>query len=226
VLRAVIFDFDGVIVDSERAHFEMFRRVLAEEGVPLTWEQYYGRYLAMDDKGCFTAVLSDRGIAADASKVSDLVRRKSRYYSEHAQGSLEMIPGSVELLDALRREGIPAAIASGALRNEIEHVLDVRGLRGHFSVIVSAEDCSAGKPDPEPFLKAMDALSREVPGLRPPECLVVEDSLHGIAAAKKAGMKCLAVATSYPVGQLGEADMAVESLVGISVSVLRSLFAE
>lgn len=225
MLRAVIFDFDGVIVDSERAHFEMFRRVLAEEGVSLTWQDYCERYLAMDDKGCFTAVLSDRGITASAQKVSELVGRKSRYYSQYAQDALEMIPGSGELLHALREDGISMAIASGALRREIQHVLDRNGLACYFTAVVSAEDCSAGKPDPEPFLKAMEALSRAVPGLCPPQCLVVEDSLHGITAAKKAGMKCLAVATSYPLERLCEADMAVESLLGVRIDDLKGLFA-
>lgn len=224
MLRAVIFDFDGVIVDSERAHFEMFRKVLDEEGVTLTWEQYYERYLAMDDRGCFRTVLTDRNIPVDERKVSELVQRKSRYYNECARGALEMLPGVGEFIAGLSRNGVAMAIASGALRNEIEYVLDTKGLRRFFTAVVSAEDCSVGKPDPEPFLKALEALSKVLPGLCAADCLVVEDSLHGIAAAKRAGMRCLAVATSYPLEQLHEADMAVRSLAGLSVAVLKRLF--
>lgn len=224
MLKAVIFDFDGVIVDSEKAHLAMFQKVLAEEGIQLTDEQYYEKYLAMDDRGCFLAVLADNGRTADEAYIQSLVSRKSRYYNQFARDNLPLLPGVADFIRSAHARGLALSIASGALRNEIEFVLEKHSLRGYFHAVISAEDCSKGKPDPEPFLTALERLRTLRPELQASNCLAVEDSFHGVKAAKSAGMKCLAVTTSYPAERLADADRVVSSLAAVDIEELESLF--
>lgn len=214
MLRALIFDCDGVLVDSEPVHLSLFQKVLAEEGVTLTEEEYKASYLAMDDRGCFTAVLQDNGRTVTAEGLADLIRRKARYFVEAMSGEPPTFPGVADFVLAAAAS-YPLAIASGALRHEVEMAVDGLGLRHCFQALVAAEDVEKGKPDPEAYLSARDRLSAESvggPPLRSDECLVIEDSLHGVEAAKGAGMFCLAVTNSYPAGSLRMADRVVSSL--------------
>ncbi|MBM3240757.1 HAD family phosphatase [Candidatus Poribacteria bacterium] len=214
MLKAIIFDFDGVIADTEPIHLKMFQKVLAEEGIILTEEEYHQKYLALDDKGCFSAVLSDNGRQVDKKLVEDMIRRKSIYFDEHVKNNLIIFPGVVDFVRKATPEHL-LAIASGALRHEIEFGLEAAGIRQEFQAIVSAEEVEKGKPDPEPFLKALQELNNihsSSPQIQPSECLVIEDSLHGIAAAHEAGMKCLAVTNSYSADELSEADWVTDSL--------------
>jgi beta-phosphoglucomutase len=129
--------------------------------------------------------------------------------------------------DFIRRaaESYPLAIASGALRHEIELVLEHGGVSQYFDVIISSEDVERSKPHPDPFLKALDSLARaRREDVAPGECLVIEDSIHGISAARAAGMVCLAVTNSYSAAQLGEADLVVGSLEGLSMREVEELF--
>jgi len=214
MLRAIIFDCDGVLVDTEPLHLRMFQRVFAEEGLALTEAEYEERYLAMDDRGCFTAVLTDRGACVTEERVHDLIRRKSVYFEETMRESAPTFPGVVEFVRAAAKE-CPLAIASGALRQEVVFAVESLGARDCFQVIVAAEDVVNGKPDPEAYLTAMARLNEQVSFPTPlaaAECLVVEDSFHGVEAAKRAGMFCLAVTNSYPAEKLGHADWAVARL--------------
>jgi len=214
MFKAIIFDFDGVIADTEPIHLKMFQKVLAEEGITLTEEEYHQKYLALDDKGCFSAVLSDNGRQVDKKLVEDMIRRKSVYFDEYVKNNIIIFPGVVDFVRKATQEYL-LAIASGALRHEIEFGLESREIRQEFQAIVSAEDVEKGKPDPEPFLKALQELN-SIRGnslqIQPSECLVIEDSLHGIAAAHEAGMKCLAVTNSYSADELSEADWVTDSL--------------
>ncbi|HZS07436.1 MAG TPA: HAD family phosphatase [Blastocatellia bacterium] len=216
-LKAIIFDFNGVIVDDEPLHLELFRRVLGEEGLTLTDEDYHEKYLGYDDRGAFIAALTDQGQAAkaeDDAYIGGLIERKAGYYLEAINGRMLLFPGVVEL--ARRAAGrFPLAIASGALRHEIELVLIRAEIRDCFSVIVASEDVSACKPDPEGYVRALAALN-EIRGgqgkIQPTECLVIEDSIAGIEAAHQAGMRCVAVANSYTAEELTAADAIVVSL--------------
>jgi HAD superfamily hydrolase (TIGR01509 family) len=219
MLRAIIFDFDGVVADSEPTHCAVFQRVLKEDaGVDLTVEDYYAHYLGYDDKGCFAAVLADRGRPAPQALIDHLVRRKADIFLDELRTHLVIFPGVREFV----REAEPRyrlAVASGALRHEIEFVLEEAGIRKAFEHITSAEDVRRGKPDPEGFLHALTALNRlgrsgEGP-LAPADCLVVEDSLPGIKAAHAAGMKVLAVSNTHPAEDLREADEVAASLAGL-----------
>jgi HAD superfamily hydrolase (TIGR01509 family) len=196
----VIFDCDGVLADSERAHLRAFQRVLSGEGISLTEAAYFERYLAMDDRGCLAAVIQDAGREIDPGALSDLVSHKSRAYLEEIAGGLTLIPGAADLARSLSGRFL-CAIASGALRHEVEMVLEKASLAGVFQVIVTSEDVTRGKPDPESYVTALPRLNeatRPSPAIQPGECLVVEDSKHGVAAARAAGMRCRRACDAWP----------------------------
>jgi len=206
-LRAVVFDFDGVIVDSEPLHFSLFRRLLGEEGIVLTREQYDAIYLGMDDRECFTEALTRHGKTAALPRVPELIERKSALLMSTIADHVPLLPGAVDFVRALATS-FPLAICSGALRREIEAMLKQAGILSCFVGIISAEDVSHGKPNPEGFTKALALLNRTqnpAPPIAPASCLAIEDSLAGIEAARAAGMRCLAVANSYPAAALKQA---------------------
>ena len=225
MLRAVIFDFNGIIVDDEPIHFELFQRVLKEEGIKLTEADYYARYLGCDDRGAFTTAYREHGRALSPSKLAQLIERKAAYYQEDIKSKMRVFPGVQTVVPHLAQK-LPLAIASGALRNEIEIILSNMGLLAHFRAIVSAEDVTRGKPDPEIFLKALAQLNAALisnPPISAAECLVIEDSKEGIRGARRAGMKCLAVTNSHPAELLDEADSIVDSLEGIGQLQLEAI---
>jgi beta-phosphoglucomutase-like phosphatase (HAD superfamily) len=214
MIRALIFDFNGVLVDDEHVHFELFREVLGEEGVAIDARQYHERYLGLDDRGCFEAALVEAGQGADGARLDGLVSRKARRYVEVAAAGLRYFPDAAECLTRLAGRW-PLAINSGALRAEIEFALDRLGCRGRVAVIVSAEDTTRCKPDPEGYLLALDGLRRQssagngngvsLADLGPEHCLVVEDSLAGVASAKGAGMWAVGITHTYDAEALREA---------------------
>src|SRR5262245_6619188 len=227
MLKALIFDFNGIIVDDEPIHFELFRQVLAEEGIELTEENYYARYLGFDDRGAFNAAYRENGRSLDESLLARLIGRKAVYYQTAIRNKVRIFPG-VEKLVATLAPAFPLAVASGALRHEIETILSTAGLLKHFSVIISAEDVNHGKPEPEIFLKALAGLNAQVKDsdrITAADCLVVEDSKEGIRGARRAGMKCLAVSNSHAAELLQEAHAVVTSLEEVDLSLLEKLCA-
>jgi HAD superfamily hydrolase (TIGR01509 family) len=199
--------------------------VLEEEGLALSDEDYYARYLGMDDRGCFRAVFTDQGKTLDDPSLATLIQRKARYYRESIAERIVIFPGVKRLVPELAAR-IPLAVASGALREEIEMILQGAGLRNCFQTIVSAEDVAEGKPHPEIFVKALRELNRlggQKETIRSSECLVIEDSKEGILAAHRAGIKCLAVSNSHPADEL-KAEAVVASLEEVTISFLESLF--
>jgi beta-phosphoglucomutase len=224
MLRAVIFDFNGIIVDDEPIHFRLFQKVLGEEGIVLTEEAYYARYLGFDDRGAFTAGFRENGRPLDDTKLHRLIERKAAYYQDAIREQVVIFPGVKNLVASL--DGIlPLAVASGALRQEIETILQTAGLLDHFDAIVSAEDVTRGKPEPEIFLKALTALNapQKNSPIEPADCVVIEDSKEGVRGARRAGMKCLAVTNSHPADLLGEADVVVESLEEVTLPLLQKM---
>ena len=228
MLKAIIFDCDGVIVDSEPHHMKAFQQVLAEEGITLTEEEYFAKYLAMDDKGCFETALAAHQRPVDKTILKKLIIRKMALYRALSQQALFLYPGVVDFVK--KAQGLyRLAIASGAFRGEIKFALDKGGMRSAFPVIVSAQDVRNGKPHPEAFLTALAKLNELPPVPNPPiapsECVVIEDSLHGVEAARMAGMKCLAVTNSYSKEALnGKADRIVGSLADVDPQKLEKLF--
>lgn len=206
-IRAVIFDFNGVLVDDEHVHYELFREALAAEGIALDEAAYLDRYLGYDDRGAFTAALRDAGREAPAAFVDDLIARKAARYAEVAEAGLTFFPGAAETLRALAGS-YPVAICSGALRTEIEYALRRMEVRDRVVSITSAEDTERCKPDPEGYLIALGLLRERMPDLQASQCLVIEDSLAGVEAARAAGMVAVGVTHTYRRDELESAGAA------------------
>ena len=227
MLRAVIFDFNGIIVDDEPIHFKLFQRVLGEEGITLTEKDYYARYLGFDDRGAFSAGYHENKRSLSENKLAELIARKAAYYQEAIRDHVTIFPG-VETLIANLSPRLPLAVASGALRDEIETILSTAALLQHFTAIVAAEDVRHGKPEPEIFLKALEQINSgrdSFDQINAADCLVIEDSKEGIKGARRAAMKCLAVTNSHPPELLKDASAVVKSLTEVDLNFLESLCA-
>ena len=203
--RAILLDCNGVIIDDEPIHLRLFQKVLREEGIPLSRKEYFRLYLAMDDRSCFLHALKRHGKSHSPAIVRGLIRRKAAYYRKTIGKEARIFPGVVAFVKRQAKLRT-LAVVSGALRREIEWI----------SAIISAEDVKEGKPDPECYRKGLAALNRlprfRSNPLKARECLAVEDSIHGVQAAKKAGMLCAAVTNSYSRNTLRRADLVVTRL--------------
>ena len=217
-LKAVIFDFDGVLANTEPLHYRMFRDVLAEEGITLTLSDYSAIYVGLTDAACFHAVLEAFGEKPTYGLLNRLVEKKTRRLQAALLHEPVLLPGVDAFVRATGAQ-YRLAVASGALREEIELTLARAGFRNAFEHITSAEDVPNGKPAPDPYLHAVRHLCRKGPVL-PSECLAIEDTPHGVAAARRAGLRCLAVATSVPQDELWEADAVTLSLDGYDLAAL------
>jgi len=220
-LQAIIFDFDGIIANTEPLHFSGLRQTLQEIDIDLTEADYYANYLGYDDRGCFIAALTAHSRLLDPALIERLMARKASAYLESVKQHRVIFPGVHEFVREAAAS-YPLAIASGALRHEIEYILEEAGLRKEFRHITSAEDVTSGKPDPQPFLSALKALRAQGYDLSAAGCLVIEDSLPGIRGAKAAGMKVLAVTNTHTVQDLHEADAVISSLKDATLSEFRT----
>ncbi|MCJ7544687.1 MAG: HAD family phosphatase [Phycisphaerae bacterium] len=222
-MDALVLDFDGVVVDSEPVHLACFQRVLAEEGIVLAADDYYAKYLGYDDRDCFLAVARDQGRAL-RRPLEALIAAKTALVQQALSESVQPLPGAVELIRSAKAAGVPVAVCSGALRKEIELASAAVGVLGCFTAIVSAEDVSAGKPDPQGFRLVLERLAAACGRpIRPQRCVAVEDSPAGITAARGAGMKVLAVTNSYPPQRLQDAQRVVASLADVDLAELDAL---
>src|SRR3989449_6707923 len=211
--RALIFDFDGVIADDEPLHLAAFQEALAAEGIALTREAYYARYLGFDDHDAVVEALREAGRPAPPERVRGLMAAKADRFLRLVRAGAPIFPGVPAFVRAAAAR-VPLAVASGALRHEIEVILGQAGLADCFAAIVSAEDVSAGKPSPEGFLCALERLRVRLPDLAPRDCLVVEDSQPGVEGARRGRMRCLAGTHSYPAAELGGAHLVLRSPAG------------
>ena len=205
----ILFDFNGVIVDDESQHCDALIATLADYGYSLDREAYYQEYLGFDDRECFRFTFERLGRPQDEVAVSEAVARKHAAYEHAVRQSMRLVPGAAEFVENAAMDGFQLAIVSGALRSEIELILDLTGLRPHFAEIVSAEDVSACKPDPWGYNRAREMLE-----LSPKRCVVIEDSLPGLQAARAAGLRCAMLATSHPEHLCSEADLVWHDFVG------------
>ena len=229
-LRALIFDFNGVIADDETPHLLMFQQALREEGLCLTAEEYYGTFLGMDERNCLAALIQKvrgRRDPACEQRVHDRKIALFRAYTETHKP--ELFPGVTDFV--LKAQGrYRLAVASGGKREQIADALRDSPIEHTFPLIVAAEDTTIGKPDPEIYLLTLAKLNGATPAPEPPlkasECLVIEDSLAGIQSAKAAGMKVVGVATTYPAAALREADAVYPGLSAVSFSEVEQLFRE
>jgi HAD superfamily hydrolase (TIGR01509 family) len=218
----VIFDFDGVLVNSEPLHFRALRAALQTDGITITEEEYLREYVAYDDRGSIRLALEQHGRPVDLQRVGALAAVKATEF-ERLMAEVPFFPGARELVRALAAE-VPVAIASGARREEIERILRAAGLRDLFVAVVGADDVVRTKPHPEPYLRAIELIAAGVPGLSAGECVAFEDTVAGIAAARGAGMKVIGVAQTYPAAKLSLAHRVVPALEGLDVAEVRALF--
>ena len=225
MLKAIIFDCDGVSADSEHLHFSLFKKVLEPEGIELDQAEYVEKYLAMDDRGCFDAVFAARGKTLPPSDRSRLIAQKTALYQKTATQNLVILPGVVEFVMAASQK-YPLAMASGALRDEVLLMLDAAGIKHYFDAVVAAEDVTRGKPAPDAYLKALSELTKKHPekNIRAEDCLVVEDSIHGLLSAHAAKMKVVGVTTTYSAEELAAADRVVPVLTALRLKELEGLF--
>jgi beta-phosphoglucomutase len=219
-LRAIVFDFDGVIANSEPLHYQGFRDVLAQEGIALAEDDYYARLLGFDDVGVFREVGNAQGAGWTAAHIGELVARKAI--------ELERLEGAASVLfdgaaDAIRRAAaaVPIAIASGALGAEIRRVLERENLTRFFLAIVSAEDTPVSKPAPDPYLYAVAQLADAIGmSLSPAECVAIEDSRWGLQSARAAGLKTVGITNSYSATELADADLVLPGLTALNIEQL------
>ena len=224
-LQAIVFDFDGVIADSEPLHLRAFQHTLAEEGIELTGRDYYSRYLGYDDLGLVQALAADRGVAMSDREMTALVARKGVKLQEMLHGGHVLFPGAVDFIRAAA-EQVPIAIASGAMKHEIETITETAGIRTLFSAIVASGDTPQSKPSPAPYLLAVERL-RQASGrdLDPGRSVAIEDSRWGLESARGAGLRCVGVTNSYPAAELDGAELVVDGLGALTLSALEQLCA-
>ena len=223
-LRAIVFDFDGVIANSEPFHFQAFRDVLAANSLAFDEPDYYARYLGFDDVGVFQAVGAERGTGWTPARIGALVADKAARLETLEHGSSILFPGAA---DAIRRAAatVPIAIASGARGEEIRRVLAREHLESYFTAIVAAEDTPVSKPAPDPYLRALALLAPATgANLRGAECVAIEDSIWGLASARSAGMKTVGVSHTYEAAALtAVADLVIGNLHALDIEQLTTL---
>ncbi len=230
VLRAILFDFNGVLVDDEPIHFELFQKVLAEEGIPLTREDYHVHYLGFDDRDCFRAAFEAASVVLPSERLSDLIERKAGYYQDliRRQG-FPAFPGSRELIMEAAAAGLMLGAVSGALRGEVAGGLEQLGVRSCFKVLVGADDVERSKPDPEGYRKGLEGLNVlppvPLPLLQPGQVVAIEDSPVGLEAAAACGLATVGVAQTYPEAELTLADRVFDSVAALDLGRLQGLFA-
>jgi beta-phosphoglucomutase len=226
-LQAIVFDFDGVIADSEMLHLRAYQQVLAGEGIAVTSAEYFDRYLGYDDVGVFKALSKDKGLVLDEARMQQLIERKSAHYDSLAAAGGMLFPGAAAFIRTAAA-AIPIAIASGALTHEIEDVLERAELRSLFPIIVGADQTLRSKPDPEPYQTAFARL-RSLTGrdLQPWRSVAIEDSKWGLVSARGADLRCVAVTNTYPADELrGDAELVVPGLNALTLAALDDLCAD
>ena len=217
MIRAIVFDFDGVLADSEPLHLRAYQEVLSSMGATLPREEYYARYLGYDDEGVFRALSEDRGWGLTAPQIFTLIAEKTAALEMVVAGADVLYPGAANCVERLAAIW-PLGIASGALRQDIEPILHRGGINRHFRFIVASGDTRKSKPAPDPYERAA-----ELHGVPPASCVAIEDSRWGIQSAKITGMWCIAITHTYPVQELMDADAIVTSLDEVTPELIRSL---
>lgn len=211
--EAVIFDFDGVIVDTEPLHYRAFQRILEPLGLGFSWAEYQETYMGFDDRDAFAEAFSCAGKPLSHEHLAALVTEKAGIFQEVIRDGVAPYPGVTELITALHASHIPLAICSGALLSDILPILETLGIRNCFKTIITADDVKKSKPDPESYRLAyrrlMETIATPAPDLR---TIAIEDTPAGIDSAAGAGLTVLAVTNSYPRECLLKASRIIASL--------------
>jgi beta-phosphoglucomutase len=226
-IRAMIFDLDGTLADTEQFHFHAFNAVLRPHGIELSREDYFSRLTGYDDRDCFMLLLREHRQRVDAALIDELIARKTAIYQASIAERQVLFPGAAEFVRSCACR-FPLALVTGTLRREAELILAKSQLRDDFVDIVTAEDVEHGKPEPDGFNAALGRLGlilRARPPLVAAECLVIEDTSAGIEAARRAGMHVMGVAQTVAESQLVAADVIRPSLAATNLDEVLQLFA-
>ncbi|MBI4265558.1 MAG: HAD family phosphatase [Acidobacteria bacterium] len=222
-LQAIFLDFDGVIADSEPLHLQAFQQTLAEEGIELSADDYYGQYLGYDDVGMCQALARDRQLAMTEAQIASLVTRKGARLRALLRGGDVLFPGAAAFIRQAASH-VPLAIASGAMRHEILEIVLGAGVADLFAAIVAAGDTPESKPSPAPYRLAFERLRQNTGRhLDPRRCVAIEDSRWGLESAQAAGLRCVGVTNSYSADELAGADLVVGGLDELTLPALDRL---
>lgn len=231
MLKAVLFDFNGVIINDEAIHEKLIAQLLIEENLRPKPGEFRQVCLGRSDRACLKDLFSSRGRVLSEPTLDGLITRKAKVYCQELE-SLEQIPtypGLQDLIFTIRASQLKMAVVSGALRSEIELVLTRLQLQDSFAAIVSGDDTATSKPDPTGYLLAVDRLNQQFPdlNLKPEECLAIEDTFAGIAAAKQAGIPVVGVANTYPFHMLQRrANWTVDYLSDLELDRVRQVYTQ
>ena len=229
MLKAIVFDFDGVIVDSEPLHYQAFLQVARQElGLEFSYQQYIDRYIGFDDRDAFREMFTVAGKDAwrdDLNRVTELCQRKGDAFEQIVSRGIEAFPGVLELIDHAWRK-MPIAIASGATRLVIDRICARPGIAVRFTTFVTADLVKRSKPDPQTYALAVEHLAARRPEIviRPEDCVAIEDTAAGIASARGAGLWPLGVTNSTDAANLHQAHRVVTTLAGLHTDQLAKWF--
>jgi HAD superfamily hydrolase (TIGR01509 family) len=216
MIKAVIFDMDGVIIDSEPFHWEVNRRIFSLLGIDVS-EKEYCRYIGVSNTSMWTDIRRGRGLRQSVEELVEMQVNGNIDFMKNER--VDPVGGVIDLIAGLKKAGLLLAVASSSPYRIIEMVLEKFVLRRYFDGIVSGEDFENGKPAPDIFLAAAVLLK-----VTPDQCVVIEDATHGVEAAKAARMKCIGFHNIHSPGQkLGKADMVIDDFTAIGVSDVLSL---
>ena len=214
---AIVFDFDGVIVNSEPLHLASTQHALALRGIEISAEEYYEGYVGYDDVGMFTQLAIDRGLIWCSDDLQEMLVAKALQFEELEKGGALLVPGAAECVRRMAAIS-PHAVASGARREEIERILQRVNLASIFRTIVASGDTPSSKPAPDPYIEAAARLRAQ-----PARTVAIEDTAAGLASARAAGLRCIGITTTFPATKLSLADVVVNSMDEISVDLMRRL---
>ena len=206
-MKIIIFDFDGVILDSENSHFIAFNEGLKNLNINISEDEYYSKYISLDDRGVITNVVNDKNISVTNEEIDMIIKNKNDYFESRLIDNSKLFPGVEELIIQLSKNFV-LSIGSGANRSEIIKTLKNNNIYDYFEIIVSADEINNPKPNPETYNRVLDNINTD---FNINEIIVIEDSPGGIEAAKSAGLKCIAITNTFDNEELGKADIIVSN---------------
>lgn len=216
--RVFLFDFDGVIVDSESLHMQAALETSHPHGITFSKKYYYDILLGFDDVGLFKRLWSDHKKKLDEKSLTKLLQQKNKIFRQIIAKKLVFFDGVMDFINRLKKLGIPLAIVSGALFNEIEACLIQGKILDDFKFIISADRVTHSKPHPESYATAFNKMRQELPGLKKSECWVIEDSPTGITSAKVAGLPVIGITNSRHRDDLKNADLIIAHYTEIKLN--------
>ncbi|HEX7475923.1 MAG TPA: HAD family phosphatase [Dehalococcoidales bacterium] len=216
-LKAVLWDMDGVVADTARQHFESWQYAFRRQKVTFPEEEFKSVFGQRND----IIIRKIMGAGVSPGMIEKVAQDKEEFFRAAVKKNLKPFPGVIRLLITLKENGIRAAIGSSAPLENIQAVLSGLGIGDYFQALVYGLEVQEGKPSPQVFQLAARKL-----GARPGNCIVIEDAIAGVKAAKSAGMHCIAVTNTHPAASLAEADLVVDSLELIGLNELNMLFSQ